>query len=90
MTDKKFYEYLKTISKELTEEFSEDLFYNKGLTRFLDVEKKMRSMKVVYRLYRIQINDIYNQNDKLKRSSLLSLAFYVKGFIVNGIYRNFK
>lgn len=53
MTDKKFYEYLKTISKELTEEFSEDLFYNKGLTRFLDVEKKMRSMKVVYRLYRI-------------------------------------
>lgn len=53
MTDKKFYEYLKTISKELTEEFSQDLFYNKGLTRFLDVEKKMRSMKVVYRLYRI-------------------------------------
>ena len=53
MTDKKFYEYLKTISKELTEEFSQDLFYNKGLTRFLDVEKKMRCMKVVYRLYRI-------------------------------------
>ena len=26
MTDKKFYEYLKTISKELTEEFSEDWF----------------------------------------------------------------
>ena len=53
MTDKKFYEYLKTISKELTEELSEDLFYNKGLTRFLDVEKKMKSMKAVYRLYRI-------------------------------------
>ena len=69
MTDKKFYEYLKTISKELTEEFSEDLFYNKGLTRFLDVEKKMRSMKVVYRLYRIQINDIYNQNDKLSMAN---------------------
>lgn len=50
MTDKNFYEYLKTIPKELTEEFSEDLFYNKGLTRFLDVKKKMRSMKVVYRL----------------------------------------
>lgn len=78
MTDKKFYEYLKTISKELTEEFSEDLFYNKGLTRFLDVEKKMRSMKVVYRLYRIQINDIYNQNDKLKRSSLKAWPFMLR------------
>ena len=74
MTDKKFYEYLKTISKELTEEFSEDLFYNKGLTRFLDVEKKMRSMKVVYRLYRIQIEDICNKN-KLKRSSLKAWPF---------------
>ena len=50
MTDKNFYEYLKTIPKELTEEFGQDLFYNKGLTRFLDVKKKMRSMKVVYRL----------------------------------------
>lgn len=73
MTDKKFYEYLKTISKELTEEFSQDLFYNKGLTRFLDVEKKMRSMKVVYRLYRIQINDIYNQKKVILQSSKLGL-----------------
>ena len=73
MTDKKFYEYLKTISKELTEEFSQDLFYNKGLTRFLDVEKKMRSMKVVYRLYRIQINDMYNQKKVILQSSKLGL-----------------
>ena len=50
MTDKKFNEYLKTISKELTEEFNRDLFYNKGLTRFLDVRKTMRSMKIVYKL----------------------------------------
>jgi len=50
MTDKVFNEYLKTISKEVTEEFNRDLFYNKGLARFLDVKKTMRSMKIVYRL----------------------------------------
>lgn len=47
-----FNEYLKTISKEVTEEFNRDLFYNKGLARFLDVKKTMRSMKIVYRLER--------------------------------------
>ena len=36
-------------------------------------EKKMRSMKVVYRLYRIQINDIYNQKKVILQSSKLGL-----------------
>lgn len=37
MTDKKFNEYKKTISKELAAEFKTDLFDNKGLDRFLEI-----------------------------------------------------
>lgn len=54
MTDKKFNKYYKTISKELTEEFNHDLFYNKGLVRFLDIKKTLRCMKVVYRVVEAQ------------------------------------
>ena len=50
MTDEKFNKYLKTISVELKEEFNHDLFYNKGLVRFLDIEKTLRCIKVVYRV----------------------------------------
>lgn len=50
MTDEKFNKYLKTISAELKEEFNHDLFYNKGLVRFLDIEKTLRCIKVVYRV----------------------------------------
>lgn len=50
MTDEKFNKYLKTISMELKKEFNYDLFYNKGLVRFLDIEKTLRCIKVVYRI----------------------------------------
>lgn len=50
MTDEKFNKYLKTIPKKLKEEFNHDLFYNKGLVRFLDVEKTLRCIKVVYKV----------------------------------------
>ena len=52
MTDEKFNKYLKTISAELKEKFNHDLFYNKGLVRFLDIEKTLRCIKVVYRIQR--------------------------------------
>ena len=50
MTDEKFNKYLKTIPKKLKEEFNYDLFYNKGLVRFLDIEKILRCIKVVYKI----------------------------------------
>ena len=50
MTDEKFNKYLKTIPKKLKEEFNSDLFYNKGLVRFLDIEKTLRCIKVVYKV----------------------------------------
>lgn len=46
MTDKKFNEYKKTISKELAAEFKKDLFENKGLDRFIDIRKSMRCMQI--------------------------------------------
>ena len=50
MTDEKFNKYLKTIPKKLKEEFNYDLFYNKGLVRFLDIEKTLRCIKVIYKI----------------------------------------
>lgn len=46
MTDKKFHEYKKTISKELVKEFRKDLFDNNGLDRFMDIKKTMRCMQI--------------------------------------------
>lgn len=46
MTDKKFTEYKKTISKELALEFKRDLFENNGLDRFVDIRKNMRCMEI--------------------------------------------
>lgn len=46
MTDKKFTEYKKTISKELALEFKRDLFENNGLDRFIDIRKSMRCMEI--------------------------------------------
>lgn len=46
MTDKKFNEYKKTISKELALEFKRDLFDNNGLDRFIDIRKTMRCMEI--------------------------------------------
>lgn len=46
MTDKKFNEYKKTVSKELALEFKRDLFDNNGLDRFLDIRKTMRCMEI--------------------------------------------
>lgn len=46
MTDKKFTEYKKTISKELAKEFRRDLFENNGLVRFIDIKKTMRCMQI--------------------------------------------
>lgn len=46
MTDKKFNEYKKTISKELAREFRQDLFENNGLDRFIDIRKTMRCMQI--------------------------------------------
>lgn len=46
MTDKKFNEYKKTVSKELALEFKRDLFDNNGLDRFLDIRKTMRWMEI--------------------------------------------
>lgn len=46
MTDKKFNEYKKTISKELALEFKRDLFNSNGLDRFIDIRKTMRCMEI--------------------------------------------
>lgn len=46
MTDKKFNEYKKTLSKELAQEFKIDLFENNGLDRFIDIRKTMRCMEI--------------------------------------------
>ena len=46
MTDKKFTEYKKTLSKEVAKEFRKDLFENNGLDRFIDIRKTMRCMKI--------------------------------------------
>lgn len=46
MTDKKFNEYKKTITKEVAKEFKKDLFNNKGLERFLDIKKVSRCMAI--------------------------------------------
>ena len=46
MTDKKFNEYKKTLSKELALEFKRDLFNNNGLDRFMDIRKTMRCMEI--------------------------------------------
>lgn len=49
MTDKKFNEYKKTISKDLALDFKRDLFDNNGLDRFLDIRKTMRCMEIADR-----------------------------------------
>lgn len=46
MTDKKFNEYKKTISKEIALEFKRDLFDNNGLDRFIDIRKTIRCMEI--------------------------------------------
>lgn len=46
MTDKKFNEYKKTISKDLALDFKRGLFDNNGLDRFLDIRKTMRCMEI--------------------------------------------
>lgn len=46
MSDKKFNDYFKTISKEEAAEFRKDLFENNGLSKFSDIMKTMRCMKV--------------------------------------------
>lgn len=46
MTDKKFNEYKKTISKELAKAFKQDLFENNGLDRFIDIRETMRCMQI--------------------------------------------
>ena len=50
MSEKKFNEYIKTITKEEAKEFRKDLFDNNGLNRFLDIRKIMRCMKVADRV----------------------------------------